>query len=305
MPRKREERSGSANRAELSAFLKAARLNVYVDGKPMTRKHAAERLTEAGLAMSDRRLMAIEQTATAIRTKPVLLKLFELYEIPDTQHDSLLELWSQDRANNDWTVAFRPFMTPSMTAYVGLEGDAVEVQLYHPTAVHGLLQSQDYSRAMYTAEQNIADTTNGFIAKHLELRAERKRRVLHRQPKPVRVRAVLGEAALRAHVGSREIMLRQWEELAFLSRLPHVDIQVLPLDSPGYRAQHDFAILTLREPLRPLVQADTAWGAVSTSDKPHEVARFNRSFDEMSSYALTPAETPEYLHQLAKERVTT
>ncbi|NEA43382.1 DUF5753 domain-containing protein [Streptomyces sp. SID11385] len=305
MTRKREERSGSANRAELAAFLKASRLSNYVDGKPMTRKYASDMLNERGYPISERTLVAIEGTETAVRTKPILQALMDLYEIDDEQQERLLGLWSNDRDRRDWTVAFRPYMTASMTAYVGLEGEAVEALVYHPTAIHGLLQTPEYALATYQAEQILADTTAGFIAKHVELRAERKRRILHRQPKPVRLRVILSEAAVRAHVGSREIMLKQWEDLAFLSRLPHVDIQVLPLVSTGYRVQHDFTILRLRPPLRDLVQADTVWGAVSTTDKPRELERFTNMFNEMSSYALAPADTPEYLHNLAEERVTT
>nr|WP_239096644.1 DUF5753 domain-containing protein [Streptomyces sp. SID11385] len=192
-----------------------------------------------------------------------------------------------------------------MTAYVGLEPDADSIRLYHPSVVHGLFQTPAYAEALYAAEQDVADVTNAFIGKHLGLRAERRRRVLQRQPKPVTIRAILGEGALRAIVGNSDVMQEQWRELAFLSRLQHVHIQVLPFTSPGYRGLHDFAILALPSPLRTLVQADTAWGAVSTSDKPWEVARFVRAFDEMSSYALAPAETPDFLHHLSEERVTT
>ncbi|MFD3483677.1 Scr1 family TA system antitoxin-like transcriptional regulator [Streptomyces sp. NPDC058665] len=68
----------------------------------------------------------------------------------------------------------------------------------------------------------------------------------------------------------------------------------------GYRAAHDFAILDLGEGLRPLVQVDTAWGAVATSDKPREYERFTRRWDEMSSHALTPEETPDFVYHLAQ-----
>lgn len=45
----------------------------------------------------------------------------------------------------------------------------------------------------------------------------------------------------------------------------------------------DLAILALGEGLPPMVQVDNAWGAVSTSDKPKEVSRFTRRFNQMMS----------------------
>ncbi len=301
----RQERSGGANRAELGLYLKGARERCYVDGRPMTRKYVVTHPSIKPFKIPEHTLLRIETGQSRIRTKPVLKALIELYGIDDPeQQERVMELWSKDRSNEDWTTAFRPVMSPSMTAFVGLEADAESINLYHPAIVHGLLQHEDYAKALYEAEQHVADTTNAFIRTHVELRAERKRRVLQRQPKPVYIRAILSEAALRARVGGENIMRKQWAELAMLSRLPHVSIQVLPLNSGGYRATHDFAVLNLRKPLRPMVQSDTAWGALSTSDKPAQIERFARAFSTMSSSALAPEETPEYLYKLRNEGVT-
>ncbi|MFD0443926.1 hypothetical protein ACFQ10_18010 [Streptomyces indonesiensis] len=48
-------------------------------------------------------------------------------------------------------------------------------------------------------------------------------------------------------------------------------------------------------------QVDNAWGGVSTSDKPKEVARFNRRFNQMIASALPSEETPEFMQRLARE----
>ncbi|WP_332108895.1 Scr1 family TA system antitoxin-like transcriptional regulator [Streptomyces gossypiisoli] len=49
------------------------------------------------------------------------------------------------------------------------------------------------------------------------------------------------------------------------------------------------------------VQTDSAWGSVSTSDKPREVDRFHRRFDAMAASALPPEDTPDFLHRLERE----
>ncbi|MBL1098799.1 hypothetical protein JK363_19445 [Streptomyces sp. 205] len=92
--------------------------------------------------------------------------------------------------------------------------------------------------------------------------------------------------------------LDQYEEITRLSELDHVKIQVLPLNGRGYRASSDLAILDLGDGLPPMVQVDNAWAAVSTSDKPKEVARFTRRFNQMIASALPSEETPEFMQRL-------
>ncbi|WP_307821789.1 Scr1 family TA system antitoxin-like transcriptional regulator [Streptomyces coffeae] len=73
---------------------------------------------------------------------------------------------------------------------------------------------------------------------------------------------------------------------------------MLPLNGRGYRASSDLAILDLGDGLPPMVQVDNAWAAVSTSDKPKEVARFTRRFNQMIASALPSEETPEFMQRL-------
>ncbi|MGW0531439.1 Scr1 family TA system antitoxin-like transcriptional regulator [Streptomyces sp. NPDC003032] len=75
-----------------------------------------------------------------------------------------------------------------------------------------------------------------------------------------------------------------------------------PFGKPGtHGLAADFALLDFGNTLPPRVQTDSAWGSVSTSDKPPEVDRFGRRFDAMAASALPPEDTPEYLHQLERE----
>ncbi|MFJ3713443.1 DUF5753 domain-containing protein [Streptomyces sp. NPDC090053] len=285
---------------ELGLRLREIRESIFIHGRPMTRKQAVD-----GLRLNESMLGRIETGSAGFRVKGDLIKLLkDKYEIDDEEFiETLVKLNSDDRSSDDWVTRYRGYMSVGMTTFVGIEAEARVIKLYNPVNVHGLLQSERYARALYDIGKPIEETTSDFIRTHVALRMERKRRVLQRQPEPVRVRAILSEAAVRATVGSSEIMCEQWQELAMLSRLANVQIQVLPLEGQGtgYRSAHDFAILDLGEGLRPMVQVDTPWGAVSTSDKPHEFERFSRRWDEMSSYALAPEDTQDYVYQLARK----
>jgi hypothetical protein len=273
----------------------------------MTRKQVAQSPEGKRHKISENMLGRIEGGLTRIRSRAALDALLDLYDVKDERREQLIDLWTRDReGGEDWVTAIRPSMSASMTNFVGLEGSATQIRIYAPVVVHGLFQTEGYSRALFEIGQPIHDIRMSYVRDHVALRAERKRRVFERQPKPVMVHAIISEAALLTTVGNDLIMQAQMEHIAMLSRLPHVEVQVLPLRTRGgvYRAEQDFAVLSMPPPIRSFVQSDTVWGASTTSDKPKEVEHFTRAFHSMSSSALAPELTPEYLHNLNQERVT-
>ncbi|WP_254407056.1 DUF5753 domain-containing protein [Streptomyces sp. GMY02] len=273
------------------------RESIFMDnGKPMPRKVAVQ-----GTKLSEAALQRIETGSLSFRNTGDLRKLLDKYGVDDPDViDQLVEL-NRDATSQDWVTRYRSHMQPAMQGFVGIEAEAQEIRIYHPAVVHGLLQTEDYAKAIFEIEKPIEETTSEFIRHNVALRMERKRRVLDREPRTVKLWAILGEAALRYAIGSPQVMLDQYEEITRLSKLDHVKIQVLPLNGRGYRASSDLAILDLVDGLPPMVQVDNAWGAVSTSDKPKEVARFTRRFNTMIASALPLEDTPEFMHRLARE----
>ncbi|MFJ4700667.1 DUF5753 domain-containing protein [Streptomyces sp. NPDC088768] len=274
----------------------------------MTRKQVATSAIGKQHKINESLLGRIEGAQTRIRTKTVLFALLELYDVEAERREELIDLWTRDReGTEDWVTAIRPSMSAGMTTFVGLEGLADHMRIYAPVVVPGLFQTERYTRALFEIGQPIHDMRMSYVRDHVALRMERKRRVFERQPQPVKVHAVISEAALITTVGSEKVMEDQLANIVMLSRLPYVEVQILPLRTRGsvYRAQQDFAVLTMPDPIKSFVQSDTVWGASTTSDKPREVEHFTTAFNSMSSSALAPELTPEYLHNLIKERVTT
>jgi hypothetical protein len=257
----------------------------------MTRKAAVrglKALSEASLARIENGELNFRRNVGDLRT------LLRRYAVDDDELiEQLLEL-NREAPNEDWLTQYRAFMPAGMPHFVGLEAEAEEIFAYHPTVVYGLLQTEDYARALFEVQRPIEDTTSEFIQRNVNLRMERKRRVLERDG--VRLRVILGEAALRIPVGDEVTMRDQFQEIIKLARQDHISVQVLPFKR-GYRSSNDFTILDLGE-LPPRVQTDNAWGAVSTSDKPREVDRFKRRFNAMVGAALGLEETIEFLEAL-------
>lgn len=289
------KRGATGRRLELGIQLKQLRENCppVEEGRArgMTRKAAVRglrALSEASLARVENGELNFRRNVGDLRS------LLKRYNVTNEELiDQLVEL-NRDAPNEDWLTQYRAFMPTGMPHYVGLEAEATEIVAYHPTVVYGLLQTESYARALFEVQRPVEDTTSEFIRRNVDLRMERKRRVLERPE--VRLRVILGEAALRIPVGDEETMRGQYNEIIKLAREDHISVQVLPFKR-GYRSSNDFAILDLGG-LPSRVQTDNAWGAVSTSDKPREVDRFTRRFNAMVGVALGLEETIDFLEQL-------
>ncbi|BBA97454.1 putative DNA-binding protein [Actinacidiphila reveromycinica] len=286
----------TGRRLELGLRLRSIRESIIVNGRPMTRTMAAQ-----GTKVSEAALQRIETGAINFRNAGDLRRLLAKYGVDDEEViESLVEL-NRDATNQDWVTRYRGNLLPAMKGFVGIEAEAQEIRIYQPAVVHGLLQTEAYAQAIFDLERPVEETTSEFIANNVALRMERKERVIARRPEPVRLWVILAESALRYVVGCPATMRSQYEEITRLSKLDHVTIQVLPMHSRGYRSRSDLVVIELHGGLPPMVQVDNAWGGVSTSDKPKEVARFNRKFNQMISSALPSEETPDFMQRLARE----
>ncbi|GGZ45070.1 transcriptional regulator [Streptomyces inusitatus] len=292
------KRGASGRRLELGIQLRQLRENCPAiephGARGLTRKEAIrglKDLSEASLARIEHGELNFRRNVGNLRT------LLKRYGVTDEDLiQQFIEL-NREGPNEEWLTQYRNVMPSGMPHYVGLEAEALAIAVYHPTVVHGLLQTESYAKAVYEMDRPVEDTTAEFVTRNVELRMDRKHRVLTRE-EPVRLRFILGEAALRTPVGDAEVMRGQYEEIIRIARLDNVSIQVLPFRR-GYRAINDFAVLNLGG-LPSRVQTDNAWGAISTSDKPREVDRFERRFNAMVGVALGVEETIEFLTELAR-----
>ncbi|MFK4068836.1 helix-turn-helix domain-containing protein [Streptomyces sp. NPDC029674] len=289
------KRGRTAQRLELGLQLRQLRENCGLGdrGGGLTRRQAAQ-----GLRISEASLQRIEAGALNFRNVGDLRKLLDRYNVTDEAVvESLINL-NRESSNQDWLTQYRGLMPAGMPGFVGLEPEARAMKAYHPTVVYGLLQTERYARATHEAHKPIEEYTTEFIRSSVELRM-RRQEVLTREY-PVKLHVILGEAALRHVAGDADVMREQYGRIEELSGWDHVTVQVLPFRR-SYRSTNDFVLLDFGNALPPRVQTDSAWGSVSTSDKPREVDRFSRRFDAMTASALPPEETPDFLHRLERE----
>ena len=115
---------------------------------------------------------------------------------------------------------------------IDLEATAIRIHEWEMRVVPGLLQTEDYARAVISAGK--PRDTSAAIDRAVSARLERQA-ILQRENPPM-LWHVLHEGVLRHVVGSPAIMREQLDKLAELAREPGVVIQILPFtasDHPG------------------------------------------------------------------------
>ncbi|MFJ8572548.1 helix-turn-helix domain-containing protein [[Kitasatospora] papulosa] len=104
--------------------------------------------------------------------------------------------------------------------YADMEAKATYISTYQAQLVYGLLQTEEYARAVLLT--GMPDDLEGLLAARLE-----RQRILEREQPPL-AWAILDEAVLHRPIGGREVMRNQLARLLEFTRHRWMRIQVLP-----------------------------------------------------------------------------
>ncbi|MFF9474673.1 helix-turn-helix transcriptional regulator [Streptomyces roseolus] len=177
-----------------------------------------------------------------------------------------------------------------------LEGQAVEFSMYTIFCLHGLLQTEDYARAIMRTFRPLYQPKE--LERYVAIRIGRQR-VLHRLPAP-EFSFVAEEWALRRPIGGRAVMTRQLEHLLEVADLPNVEIQVMPTAN----AQHpglSGSLHLLKFPDGSAAgRSEDLNGSRPTTD-PKVLRLLDLRYGIIRSQALTPTESRDFIRNLLKE----
>ncbi|MEV6179628.1 helix-turn-helix transcriptional regulator [Streptomyces sp. NPDC052016] len=107
-----------------------------------------------------------------------------------------------------------------------LEAKAVELQLYDPLNIHGLLQTPEYGRGLLLMRRPAY--TEAEVERFIAARVARKA-IFERDPAP-ELSFVLEEWTLRRPLGGKQALRRQLEHLLETGQERSVELQVMPMD---------------------------------------------------------------------------
>jgi transcriptional regulator with XRE-family HTH domain len=234
------------------------------------------------------RLSRIETGKAPTRTA-YLNSLLDLYGVADTaQRQVLLDMARAGHGKGRWPV-WDGVLPTGLGICVGLEAEAASLCAYEAQVVHGLLQTEDYARAVMTAVR--MRQTAEEIERLVELRM-RRQDVLHR-PDPLQLWLILDEAVLRQMAGPSPVMYQQLEHLYEASQWPNVTLQVLRFSSGMHPALGgSFCVVGFPERRdSDVVYTEDVTGQAYIEERDREVRAWADAFDLLRATALPPAES--------------
>ncbi|MEU8073928.1 helix-turn-helix transcriptional regulator [Catellatospora citrea] len=236
------------------------------------------------LDCSPSKLSRIENGEVGVRRSDLLV-LLDLYGLDDTaQRDELIELARESKRRGGWWLKYGEVSSPYLKL-IQLESEADSIRGTELMFVPGLLQTEDYARAVIRA------TRPQDGAEEVERRAliRLTRQELLKQEKPPEFWTVLDEAVLHRTVGSPQVMAEQLRALAAANELPHITVQIIPFAHGGHEAMAGaFRILRFPDRRDPDTVYLEGFAGDIYLDDASEVTRCSLVFDHLSAAALSP-----------------
>jgi transcriptional regulator with XRE-family HTH domain len=224
--------------------------------------------------------------------------LLELYGVTNAgERDKLVQLCHEANAPA-WWQKYQDVVPDWFAVYVGLEEAAQLIRIYEVQFVPGLLQTEDYARAV--VQQGAPGLDPAEVERRVAVRMGRQQ--LLTKDNPPKMWAIVDEAALRRPMGGREVLIAQIERLMDAVSEPYVTLQIMPFRYGGHAAEGGaFTIMRFPEADLPdMVYMEYLTGALYL-DKPDEVERYAAVMERLSVAGTSPDKTRELLAGMLKE----
>ncbi|WP_327402054.1 helix-turn-helix domain-containing protein [Streptomyces sp. NBC_01288] len=181
-------------------------------------------------------------------------------------------------------------------ALAKMEAQAVELQLYDPLNIHGLLQTPEYARTLLLMRRPAY--TEDEVERYIAARLARKA-IFKRDPGP-ELSFVLEEWTLRRPLGGKAVLRRQLEDLLDTGQLRNVDLQVMPMDREEHAGVAG-GIEVLKFADGSAVGRSPAVANGRPVSEPRQLRILELRYGIIRAEALTPRESRAFIEQLLGE----
>ncbi|UFR01174.1 helix-turn-helix transcriptional regulator [Streptomyces sp. Go40/10] len=265
------------------------RLQELREAAGLSRDEAARVLRVASATV---RRMEMAEVALKI---PYVQVLLDTYGVPEEEADAFVRL-AEEANQPGWWQRFHDVLPDWFSLYVSLEGAARIIRSYEPHFVPGLLQTEEYARAVLEAG-TIGQSSPETVERHVSLRMERQR--LLERDDPPHLWVIMDETVLRRPVSMRPEVLRdQLDRLLEYAVRDRVTLQIAEFAAgphPGTYAP--FTLFRFAEPELPdMVFTEYLTGALYL-DARREVAAHLEVLDHMTARAASARRTLQLLRE--------
>jgi len=258
----------------------------------LTREEVVERTGINSVTM-----YRIEHARVRPQTR-TLRTLLDLYGVEKEQQAELVALL-RDARERGWLHPYQSELPEQYMTFIGFEGEAESASNYESLFVPGLLQTEDYARAVITGVLPFASRDE--VERRVEVRMERQQ--VLRGDNPLQLWGIVDEAALRRQVGSPAVMRAQFRHIMEASELPNVTFQVIPFDAGAHAGMPgSFIVLQFAEEAIPdVIYIDSMAGDLFLEAE-SDVRRYKLVFEHLRAVSASPDASRALLASLATER---
>jgi transcriptional regulator with XRE-family HTH domain len=181
--------------------------------------------------------------------------------------------------------------------YAQLESQATQLHAYDSHVVKGLLQTEEYARAVFEMWRPLLDPD--IVEHRIAARMERQKLFL-RKPAPL-LSFVFEETVLRRPLGGRKVLRGQLEQLLTYGHQRNVEVQVMPTDRDEHAGlAGSFTLLHLGDQRR-IAYMEVQDKSALHSD-PKKVGPLEATYGVLRAQALTPKESLIFIEKLLGEQ---
>lgn len=278
--------SPTLRRKRLGLILRDFRERTGMTGEQVAHQTEVDRTT----------ISRIELGRSGIRPK-FLRELLDLYGVTDEKMRQELITLAREGKQRGWWSPYTSVISDQYATYIGFEAEVASLRTFDALTINGLLQTEDYARAVFKAA--VPPPEPSTVEQRLTLRLTRQQ-ILSKED-PAQLWAIFDEAPLRRRVGSAKVMRDQLGHLLAMAELPNVTIQVRDFNSGTFAGMiGSFAIMTFGWPTDPeIVFVESAAGDVYAEGD--QAQPYTTRFDHLRAAALSPDRSCELIENIRSE----
>ena len=248
--------------------------------------HFTQRDVAKAMEWSPSKLIRIENGDVGISTND-LKALLAHYGVDDKRQVERYLSMARNARKESWS-EFRGVHSSEFLTYLSYESSSALLREFEVVYVPGLLQTEEYARALWRDVYHEEDETMDA-----RWEARQRRQELHEASRPPQMFFIMDEAAIRRTPGGPAVMRRQLVRLKDWAQETHVTLQILPFERgahPGMTGP--FIVLEFPNPDDDdLVYLEFATGESVSRDDPEATSDYIERFYELEDMALSHDES--------------
>lgn len=255
-------------------------------------------------AMIQRDIGVVSRWETGDRTpKPEqVAQILTKLEVDGERYDEIMTL-AYGTNESQWVATTLGEQRQQMAAYLDWEQGATRIVEIAPMLVPGLLQTNDYIRAIMTA--------GGVPADEVSLRVTSRigRREVLTKRNPAHLLVLLGQAALHQDIGGRATMIGQLDHILEMAARPNIELRVVP-DHRGWHPGLEGAFALIESPRPPsgrragtksasIVFVGTRRSVLMLHEEP-DIAAYRQAVESILAVSLPPESSANFIAETRK-----